>query len=82
MKYKAHRGRIAKSEKTRSEQVADAQRKFRRCMKRRGLRPVQAYLPETLISALDADARNGKQSRGERLTDILRPIYGRKEEMK
>jgi len=82
MKSKELRGRIAKSEKTRSEQVADAQRKFRVCMKRRGLRPVQAYLPKALVTALDEDARNGRQSRGERLTDILRPIYGWEKKVK
>ncbi len=69
------RGRIAKSKKSRRTQRAEAQRTFRLVMKKKGFRPIQAYLPESIVEVLDKEARKENRSRGEELELILKPIY-------
>ena len=47
-------------------------------MMEKGFKPMQAYLPNALVHALDVEARAQSKSRADKLIEILQPHYGPK----
>lgn len=76
------RGRVRRSPNSRKTQLSEAQRTYRQKMSDMGFKPMQAYLPDALVDALDIDARSEAKSRTDKLIEILQPIYGKKHKAK